>query len=919
MQRRNLLLAATAVALASTACKETVLEVVEVATVEVSGLSGPVLIGVEAQLTARALDDRGNELSRRTITWSTSNAAIASVDANGRVRGVGVGSATISAAAEGVNGSASVNVQYGVPTISATNPANVLMQSGAFTLTVTGTNFAPASVIRWNGANRTTTFVNATTLTAAIPASDVTTPSFVDINVFTPAPGGGTSAARQFPVRLNVSGPLIATGFDHTCALSGVSAYCWGVNGAGQLGDGTSTDRLTPSAISGISLLAISSYNATTCGLDLIGLAYCWGSTQSGMRGQGTGSAGLAPNAVADAKQYRAISVGSTHTCALELSGSAWCWGSSFSGEIGNGTTQSQNRPTAVSGGLTFTSIAAGSLFTCAVTTAGAAYCWGENSFGQLGDGTTTDRLLPVPVQSALVFTSIYAGDLSACARTAAGAVYCWGAGFSGQLGHGSTSPSSTPVQTILPPVATVDAGSSNSCSVTSAGAVYCWGDNDWAQLGIGNTIDRTTPAQITGLPAVRDISSATRHTCALTTTNEVYCWGSKGRGALGDGTTAIRSTPAPVTGGATPFSSVLVGNELSCGLRSTGGRVSCWGSGRLGQIGNGATADAVLPTDVSATAQYTLIATGYNHACAIVSGTRAVQCWGSGTSGQLGTTSGLDSPVPVSAAGTQQYQHIAAGLSHTCGVTITGSLFCWGSNGFGQLGNGSTIFSATPTPVSAPAGIGFNSVSAGNNHSCAVSTTGTVYCWGVNSNGTLGDGTTTQRFTPVLVTGLTGIAEVSAGSSHTCARNSTGSAWCWGFNGVGELGTGQSGSASSSSTPVPVTGSLSFRAISAGRQATCAVTNTNQGYCWGINFVGQGGTGTLGSANTPQAVSGGLAWSSIDIYGDHTCGVTTAGVAYCWGFMRIGELGNGQTGLEPLPKRVQGGVFSIVAGRFKR
>jgi alpha-tubulin suppressor-like RCC1 family protein len=915
LQTIAVLATAAAVALMVTACEKPIHETVPVNSVEITGVPAALAIGTEAQLTARPLDNQGNPLAR-SVAWASSNSSVATINQSGVVRGIAGGTAIISAASEGKTGTANILVQFPSPTIVALNPSTALQQSGAFTLIVTGTNFLPTSIVKWGGADRPTTFVNATTLQAAIPESDIALPRFVEVTVFTPPPGGGTTISRLFAVRLNATGPQIVSGLDHTCAIVSSTTYCWGGNIGSELGDGSTVDRLIPVALNGnIPLLLLSSFNRTTCGLDVIGAAYCWGANPAGARGTGGGAAGVNPNAVADNRQYKAISVGNMHACALDLSGAAWCWGDDGSGQLGDGGTTDSNRPVRVSGGLTFVAISTGGLFSCGLTAAGVAHCWGENGSGQLGDGTTVDRGTPAAV-STPPLASLTSGNAHTCGRTAAGVVYCWGAGGSGQLGRGSLAVSNVPVIATGVVSASLEAGTDHVCSATTAGAVSCWGDNAFAQLGVGNTTDRTTALQLTGLPAVREIAAGVRHTCAMTVNNEIYCWGSKGRGQLGDGTTGLRMGPAQVTGSSPAFSQVSVGDWFSCGLR-VNGTISCWGLGSGGQLGSGTNTNALVPANIASSNSYTAVTVGGGHACGIVSGTNAALCWGENPQGQLGNGNTVTALVPVPVLGNHQFRMLSAGNDHTCGITTTQQLLCWGLNGVGQLGLGNNVNTSTPSVVAPPQGATYNHVSASNVHTCASATDGNAYCWGGNGSGQLGDGTTTARNTPTPVRALTGMVEVAAGGTHSCARNAAGNAFCWGGNGNGQLGLGVAGN---QLTPTQVVGNLIFRSITAFGTVTCGLTMANQGYCWGANLVGQlGVNSTTASSNAPSQLAGGLSWASIESSGDHTCGVTSAGLAYCWGLQAVGELGIGLSGVEMVPKRVPPSAFSAGRARVPR
>jgi alpha-tubulin suppressor-like RCC1 family protein len=211
-------------------------------------------------------------------------------------------------------------------------------------------------------------------------------------------------------------------------------------------------------------------------------------------------------------------------------------------------------------------------------------------------------------------------------------------------------------------------------------------------------------------------------------------------------------------------------------------------------------------------------------------------------------------------------------------------------------------------TSVSSPP---FAAVSAGGYYTCGVTATGAAYCWGNNSIGGLGDGTTTERLTPVRVAGGVSFAAVSEGIGHTCAVTAAGAAYCWGSNDRGELGDGtrtgpqQCSIFACSTTPVAVAGGVSFAAVSAGEFHTCGVTAGGAAYCWGDNTFGQLGDGTTTFPSSPVLVAGGVIFAAVSAGSFHTCGVTAAGAAYCWGYNGYGQLGNGTTTNRLTPMRL--------------
>src|SRR5439155_208282 len=214
----------------------------------------------------------------------------------------------------------------------------------------------------------------------------------------------------------------------------------------GQLGDGTTTQRLVATAVAGgLTFARVSAggnvLSVHTCGTTASGVAYCWGGNNGGRLGDGPTTDRLVPTAVAGGLTFAAVSVG-FQACGVTTSGAAYCWGDNQFGELGDGTTIARSVPTPVAGGLTFTAVSAATFYTCGVTTSGVAYCWGDNYTGQLGDGTTTNQLVPkaITVGPSLTITMVWANLAHACAATTSGAVYCWGNNFFGELGDGTTT-----------------------------------------------------------------------------------------------------------------------------------------------------------------------------------------------------------------------------------------------------------------------------------------------------------------------------------------------------------------------------------------------------------------------------------------------------------------------------------------------
>jgi alpha-tubulin suppressor-like RCC1 family protein len=337
-----------------------------------------------------------------------------------------------------------------------------------------------------------------------------------------------------------------------------------------------------------------------------------------------------------------------------------------------------------------------------------------------------------------------------------------------------------------------VSAGGHHTCAVTDAGGDKCWGYNGNGQLGDGTTTERHSADFVDGLRRrVTSVAAGDLHSCDLTVAGAVKCWGWNFYGQLGDGTTAERHTPDFVDGLTRGITAIATGGHHTCAL-TTGGRVKCWGWNRNGQLGDGTTTDRHTPMNVDGlTHDVAAITVGLLHTCAVTAA-HAVKCWGYNGDGQLGDGTPLDRHTPVFVDGlTHGVAAVSAGWYHTCALTQAGGVKCWGNNAAGQLGDGTTTERHTPVFVD---GLrrGVIAIAAGGYYTCALTGAGGVKCWGDNKYGQLGDGTTTERHTPDFVDGLTHrVSEIAAGPFSACAMTNAGRVKCWGYNGNGQLGDG--------------------------------------------------------------------------------------------------------------------------------
>jgi alpha-tubulin suppressor-like RCC1 family protein len=350
-------------------------------------------------------------------------------------------------------------------------------------------------------------------------------------------------------------------------------------------------------------------------------------------------------------------------------------------------------------------------------------------------------------------------------------------------------------------------------------------------------------------------ISAGASHTCALNAAGTVTCWGDNSEGQLGDGTRTNRSIPIAVTGLPVEIIAVAAGGGHTCAL-DTAGAIWCWGDNVYGQLGDDTRTDSLIPVAVAGlSGPAAAVGTGEFHSCALMAG-GSVECWGWNDEAQLGDVTGVMRMAAVTVAGIRDAATLAVGARHNCVINILGQVQCWGGNWEGQIGDGSGLRRYLPETVTSLSSR-TTAIAAGNTHTCALAHNGSIACWGGNSNGQLGDGTTTNRLAPVETRGWAGpVMALAAGGGHTCALLNTRAAHCLGGNWKGQLGDG---TIVDQPSPTPVTRlPQEVMAITAGEAHTCALTTAGQVQCWGNNNAGQLGDGTTTSRPTPANVISG-------------------------------------------------------------
>ncbi|MCL2173995.1 IPT/TIG domain-containing protein, partial [Candidatus Saccharibacteria bacterium] len=865
-----------------------------------------------------------------------------------------------------------------------------------------------------------------------------------------PVGGGTTVTITGTNFEQTVEWKQISAGGYHTCAIaSDDQLYCWGNNNYGQLGDGTNNNSSTPIAVagplSGIAIKQISVGGNYTCAIRADNdQLYCWGYNGYGQLGDGTSGSGAdksVPTAVTSPLDGVAVSQVTTsysYTCAIRASdGQAFCWGYNNDGQLGDGTTASSPIPVAVAGvlsGVAVKQIAAGGSHTCAIRASDEqAFCWGGNGHGQLGDGTTSDQPTPTAVAGPLggmAIKQIAAGNQYACAiRASDDQAFCWGMNDLGQLGDGTGGSygdeNDIPTAVVGPlsgvAVEQIAPGEYHTCAIrASDGQAFCWGWNYVGQLGDGTLADSSSPVAVTSPlsgVSIKQISAGYYdYTCAIQAVNgQIYCWGDNYRGQLGDGTSGSgsnKSVPTAVDVASLPPATPTVtldigGNPAPCinvvvvssttitctttahhsgivdvsvdingeiatlaaafedefdftavtpneGLTGGGTTLTITGEGFSGTIQPTVYVDGAICTNLTVLSDTALTCDTPKHKVGLVDIEVMVNLEGLTLTDSFNyyslTLSSITPNYGPTAGGTNmtitgtgfvqnvEWKQVAAGSQHTLAIDSEGNLYAWGWNYYGQLGNGTNgtgTNSDVPIKISdgaiagspLTAGLKITQVAGGVYYSLAIDENGDLYAWGYNNSGQLGRGNTTNSNTPIKISGgaiassqLTAglkIAQVVAGGSHTFALDENGILYAWGNNYSGQLGRGTT---SNSNLPTrisngaisssPLIAGLKVTQVAAREAQTFALDENGILYAWGVNTDGQLGNGTYTANNIANsrpikisdgAIAGspltaGLKITQVAAGRIHTVALDENGDIYTWGSNNDGRLGHGDT-----------------------
>ena len=624
--------------------------------------------------------------------------------------------------------------------------------------------------------------------------------------------GDGSNGNSNSPIESIISGiTSISLGNSHTCALdNSYQLKCWGDNSFSQLGDGSDSDSNVPLGVSfsgGKFPISISSGGHYTCSSINNDLLRCWGIGGSEPLAIGVSPTDLSiprwsyiNSAERDLDDDSNLNIFDTHivsdadgdgfpsesdsddnnpaiaaTCGIGEYGRYYCQqatvgfyvdapGSLIKIPASPGNYVNTNGATAQSPCSIGTFQELSGMEKCDDSYPGY-YVMSEGSSTQTacsggtynplsGSSSSGDCIGSDAGHSVPILTDINSGTSHSCAILDDGSIRCWGNNANGQLGDGSRDDRLIPtlVNTPLGRNATsLSTGLAHSCAIFDDHSLRCWGDNSYGQLGDGTLIERILPTSVNlgnGRSAI-SVSLGQTHTCAILDDNSLKCWGGNANGQLGDESTSDRKSPQSISFGGYDVTSVSAGAYHTCALLNDTS-INCWGDNWHGQLGDGSNDKQLTPVSLGDQYQSRSISSGSFHTCAIMIN-NSLYCWGLNSGGQLGNGDFNNTNVPsmVALSENQITSTVGSGFHHTCVILDVGAIMCWGDNTKGQLGDGTNIGKLLVNEVSIPEGRLALSISVGQRHSCAILDDATLYCWGMNSHGQLGNGANSNRNTP--------------------------------------------------------------------------------------------------------------------------------------------------------------------------
>jgi alpha-tubulin suppressor-like RCC1 family protein len=681
---------------------------------------------------------------------------------------------------------------------------------------------------------------------------------------------GGSPGNQTFPSQITTSSwTMVPAGASGSMGITSAGQlYTWGIGGDGQIGDGNMVTMSTPVFIRSMndSWTSVGTGSVTSnyvAGIRNDNTLWLWGLGTSGQLGQNNGISRSQPIQLGKETlswTYIAGTLQNTNeqsAAGIRSDGSLWTWGNNTYGQLGTNNLIHRSSPVQI-GTSSWTQVSTGASFMMAITTTNNLWSWGSNASGALGLNDTVSRSSPVQVSVGTNWLNVSAGRLTPTAIRGDRILFAWGLNTNGNVGDNTTISRSAPIQigNILW-TSVVSGLDASSYGIRLDGTLWSWGKNTVGELGEDDTISRSSPVQI-GTNYWKKIAAGFGNAFSIDINNKLWSWGNNSTGQLGINDTITRSSPVQV--GTSSWTMVSAGQSgdlasafIVSAIRSDGALFT-WGNNTYGGLGDNTTVDKSSPVQIG-TSSWTLVAGRMGVIQDIFNNNGYLYTWGSGSSGELGNNNIIAASSPVQIAATiNNWYSVGQGDTTTIAIRNDKTLWGWGDNTVGQVGDNTTVFKSSPVQIGTSS---WTMISTGTTHTLALTMDNILYGWGNNDNGQLGTGTALGSIAvPVIISSLITLNDEIA----------------W-----------------STSTGKPRT--FSWTTVSGGSSNSFALRSDGGLFAWGLNTNGQLGLNDILHRSSPVQI-GTSSWTSIAAGLSHSYAIRSDGMLFIWGGNTHGQLG---------------------------
>ena len=688
---------------------------------------------------------------------------------------------------------------------------------------------------------------------------------------------------------------FIDAGYYHSLATkTDNTIWSWGRNSYGQLGQEDTANRSSPVQIGSLtnwSSVGGGYYHSFAIKTD--GSLWNWGRNQYGQLGLEDVTRRSSPTQVGSLTNWSSASGGEYFSLATKADNTIWSWGYNGNGELGLEDITRRSSPVQIGSLTNWSSVGVGRYNSLALKTDNTIWSWGYNAHGQLGLEDTTKRSSPVQIGSDTDWSSIDGGTYHFLAIKTDGTLWSWGRNSFGQLGLGDAHDidlnRSSPTQVgSLADWSFASGGEYHSFAIKTDSTIWSWGNNNQGQLGLEDIAHRSSPVQIGSLTNWNVSAAGYFHSLAtlyVGNPKNLWSWGLNDYGQLGLEDTADRSSPVQI-GSLTDWSFIVGSLNYSLAIK-TDNTVWSWGRNNFGQLGLEDLVNRSSPVQIGSDTDWNSAAGGYYHSVAIKTD-NTIWSWGYNLYGQLGLgdahATDLNRSSPTQVGSLTDWSSTTAGVAHSLAIKIDNTLWSWGENTYGALGLEDTAHRSSPVQIGSLTDWSSIAGCAGGWHSIAIKTDNTIWSWGYNLYGQLGLGDVTWRSSPVQIGSLTTWSSIAecAGGWHSVAIKTDNTIWSWGYNFYGQLGQED---VADRSSPVQIGSLTTWSSISAGgRHHSLALKTDNTIWSWGRNDYGALGLEDNTHRSSPVQIGSLVNWNEGGTGGYHSLAIKFVGGDIVWG-----------------------------------